>query len=164
METHTPLLTYTYPTNPQNIFGAIRKHDIHTGIDLFTNKDEPVYSMTKSKVVKIGWFTGINSVPSSPWWKDTQYIICETEWDGEKLYFLYGEVSPCVVEGQELSPGDKIGTITEVLKNDKGLPTTMLHFEVYKSLPEHPVFWYRNEEKPDILLNPTKILSTILKR
>ena len=84
----------------------------------------------------------------------TKYVICQTQYNNDILYFLYGEISTSLEVGQYLKAGDLIGNVLEVLKNNKGLPTSMLHFEVYKSLPERPLFWYHNQEKPVILMNP----------
>lgn len=157
-----PLANFTFPKNQQNRFGAVRKYDIHTGIDLFTNIVEPVYAMTDSLVVQVGWFTGIDAVPESPWWNPTKYVICQTQYNNDILYFLYGEISTSLEVGQYLKAGDLIGNVLEVLKNNKGLPTSMLHFEVYKSLPERPLFWYHNQEKPVILMNPEPFISEAL--
>mgnify|MGYP000638560962 CR=1 FL=1 len=159
-----PLENFVYPTNPQNLFGAVRKHDIHTGIDLFCPENEIVHAISDCIVSKIGYFTGTKSIPETPWWNDTEYVICKTIWENKTLYFLYGELLSSVSVGDILMAGSPLGSIKRVIKNDKGLPTTMLHFEIYKSLPENPVFWYHNEEQPDILINPETIINKALNR
>jgi len=41
-----PLNNYILPVdNSQGLFGAIRKHDIHTGIDLYCEKHDIVYAI-----------------------------------------------------------------------------------------------------------------------
>ena len=60
--------------------------------------------------------------------------------------FCMEKISTSLEVGQYLKAGDLIGNVLEVLKNNKGLPTSMLRFEVYKSLPERPLFWYHNQE------------------
>jgi len=150
----SPLKHFKYPINNQNLFGAMRKYDYHTGIDLFADENSPVFAMLDCEVVQAGWFTGDFSYPPSPWWNDTEYVMCKTIINNNTLYFLYGEIISYVKVGDYLKEGDTIGHITRVLKKDKGLPTTMLHFEVYKSLPKEPLFWYHDQEKPDILMNP----------
>ena len=39
-------------------FGVSRKYDMHTGIDLYTNDEEPVYALYHGTVVNIENFTG----------------------------------------------------------------------------------------------------------
>ena len=127
------------PQDTANLFGAVRKHDIHTGIDIFIHEDAPVYLPFDGEVVKIGNFTGSNAEPTpSPWWNDTQYVIVKRTiptfyWYGEPQdrYVLYGEIciNPEMFVGCKLHEGDIIGNIVQVLKNDKGRPMSMLHIE-----------------------------------
>lgn len=159
---------WKFQTNAANLFGAVRKYDVHTGIDIFMHEDASVYLPFDGEVVKIGNFTGTNAEPfPSPWWNDTQYIIIKHMipafyWYGDLIpkYVLYGEidVSNEIAEGDALNEGTIIGNILEVLRNDKGSPTSMLHVEMYNEVPGHPVFWYHGESKPEFIEDPYDFL------
>lgn len=165
-------IDWEFPKNPQNLFGAERKYDRHTGIDIFAPVGTIVYPLHEGKVVQIGWFTGANSVPPSPWWNDTKYVIVAFTRDIPNPLFgyieaitdyaLYGELEPLVEVGQLVDQQTELGVIQRVLKNDKGNPVSMLHFEMYRFLPEHPMFWYKGEPCPHTLLNPTSYLKSFL--
>lgn len=139
---------------PQSRFGSVRKHDTHTGVDIYTANGEPVYAMEDGVVEKIEFFTG----PSigTPWWRDTQAVTIRTK----NCLMLYGEIQPLerIEEGMEIKAGRMIGFVVQVLKQDKGMnPLNMLHFEMYT---DHPVavVWNLNEPKPINLIDPTEYL------
>ena len=72
----TPLKKFTVPnydSNKQGMFGATRKYDIHTGIDLYCEENDRVYSEVDGVVHKIHPFTG--AIANSPWWNDTYAIM-----------------------------------------------------------------------------------------
>ena len=150
-----------YPLeNKQNIppsaeFGAIRKHDIHTGIDLHSPEGSKVFSIEDGEVLKIDCFTGTKA--GSPWWEETDYIGV----GGNSGYILYGEVSSFVQVGQKVKAGDLIGTVKRVLKKDKGLPVSMLHLEHYAEFVENPFSWEINERQPSKLLNPLGLIKDL---
>lgn len=158
---------WVIPTNPANLFGAVRKYDVHTGIDIFMHEGAPVCLPFDGEVVKIGNFTGSAAEPTpSPWWNDTQYIIVRHDipiWNSESLecYTLYGEINVCddLIIGCEIPAGSVIGNVVKVLKNDKGLPTSMLHIEIYDECPLSPAIWNHNEPKPDHLHDPLLFLN-----
>ena len=136
-------------------FGGVRKHDIHTGVDIYCGDNEQIYSIEKGIVIGIFDFTGPNV--DTPWWEDTKAIMIE----GESGVILYGETyEPLLKVGDEVSEGQQIGNVKRVLKKDKGLPMTMLHIELYKH-------GYRGDgevwinEKPTELLNIEEILQKI---
>lgn len=146
-----PLKRFKLPKS-QGEFGAVRKHDIHTGIDLYCNPGIPVFAIEAGIVVRTGPFTGVAA--NSPWWNDTQYVIIK----GESGYILYGEIENIPETGTIIEEGSTIGNVVTVLKVNKGLPMTMLHLELYDDDIE-PVIWNPGELKPLNLLDPTFILT-----
>ena len=157
--------SWSIPKDTANLFGAVRKHDIHTGIDIFMHEDASVHLPFDGVVVKIGNFTGNNAEPTpSPWWNDTQYIIVKHNMrygQLEQIFVLYGEieVDKGIKEGDTLTEGSFIGNIVEVLKKDKGRPTSMLHVEIYDECPNAPAVWHLNEAHPSNLYNPFLFLT-----
>lgn len=134
-------------------FGAIRRHDIHTGIDLYCNDNQEVYSITDGIVTDIQQFTGFDE---SPWWNDTYAIIIN---NGE-IDILYGELNPVVKIGDSVKAGQLIGNIIKVLKKDKGLPMSMLHLECRTNFENHTL-WLLDEPQPDNLLDPTLFIKSL---
>lgn len=145
------------PQNPQNHFAAIRKYDIHTGVDIFAPEGTDVLAAEEGIVVLSGYFTGPNALYVSPWWNETSFVMVQTS---SGLVHNYGEISPSVKIGDVVKRGDKIGTIQTVLKTDKGLPMSMLHFEMYKDIPDCWALWSLDENKPELLLDPTEVLKS----
>jgi Peptidase family M23 len=136
-------------------FGAIRKHDIHTGIDLYCSPGDEVKSIEGGIVFDIINFTGSHA--DSCWWNDTKAVIIKSD----NRFWLYGEVDPTVNIGDIIIEGDFIGRVLTVLKKNKGKPMTMLHIELYNSFFENAVVWNLNEPKPISLEDPTLILKSI---
>ncbi len=60
-----------------------------------------------------------------------------------------------------MQPGDTIGEVVRVLRQDRGLPTTMLHLELYAPGVREPVWWRLNEPRPAGLLDPTEWLLAV---
>jgi murein DD-endopeptidase MepM/ murein hydrolase activator NlpD len=146
-------------TYPQAVFGAKRKYDIHTGIDIYVPYGTRVYPIKNGTIINIEWFTGTKSSPQTPWWNDTKAIWIQSE--NESEVFIYGEldIDETIEIGTKVSTSDCIGTVAEVLKVNKGKnPTTMLHIELYSSIPTETVIWNHNETKPELLLDPTDII------
>jgi hypothetical protein len=154
-----PLKNYNYdiPIEGPNSFGAIRKFDIHTGVDLFCEDGETVFAIESGIIVDIVKFTGFEE---SPWWNDTYAMVIKSI----SGYILYGEITPLptLKIDQQIQEGDMIGNIKQVLKEDKGKPMSMLHMELY-SLYHNPVWWNHNFDKPIGLENITNILEFNLK-
>lgn len=146
---------WDFPENKQNHFGAVRKHDIHTGVDIFAPEGTDVLSVADGKVVQVGYFTGPNAKYVSPWWNETFYVMIENP-DG--YIFNYGEILPIVKEGDIVHAKQKIGTVQTVLKKDKGLPMSMVHFEMYRRLPECWAVWEIGDQQPELLIDPTLTL------
>lgn len=140
-------------------FGAVRRHDIHTGIDLHCPEGTEVYAIEQGEVVRIEPFTG--AIAGSPWWNNTWAVHVKTS-NGYTL--VYGEVISAVHVGDIVKPGDLIGTVTRVLINDKGLPTSMLHLEQYSEVPsEGTVWWKLGEPQPTGLMDPSRVVEGCLK-
>lgn len=132
-------------------FGATRKYDIHTGIDLICDAGTKIYAIEDGMVVNIEVFTGPNA--ESPWWNETMAVLVE----GESGIICYGEVDPAVEIGQQVKVGDLIGKIMRVLKKDKNKPMSMLHLELYKSGTKNTVWWHIGEGRPNCLLDPSTL-------
>lgn len=146
--------------NHPGAFGAVRKHDIHTGVDLYCAAGTEVLAITEGTVVNILPFTG--PLAGSSWWNPTWAVMIE--YPELKTVVCYGEINPepslCV--GHKVVAGQTLGTVARVLVHDKGLPTTMLHFETYKLGTVKPVWWYHNRPQPHNLLNPTALLQSLI--
>lgn len=139
----------------QGRFGGVRKHDIHTGVDLYCNDGEPVYAIEAGVVVNVVKFTGEKA--GSPWWNDTYAILIE----GESGVILYGELKkPWTFIGSQIYEGQDLGFVKQVLKVDKGLPMSMLHIELYaKGYRGEGEWWI--DEKPEALRNIEEVLTKI---
>jgi murein DD-endopeptidase MepM/ murein hydrolase activator NlpD len=109
-----------------NRFGAFRRWDRHTGIDLFAPVGEPVYACEDGVVIDVCPFTGASI--DMPWWHETQCVCVR----GESGVILYGEIEPKVEKGDQVHQGDLIGTVLQVLTVNKGKPMSMLHIEWYE--------------------------------
>lgn len=135
-------------------FGAVRKHDYHTGIDLYCPTGTKVLAIEDGVLVHIDWnFTGPGG--GSPWWNTTRALLIE----GESGVIVYGEATPLVPLGSSVKAGDVIAVVdTSVLKKDKGKPMTMLHLELYEHGTRETVWWKLGEDRPKGLLNPWAIL------
>lgn len=148
--------------NHPGAFGVTRKHDIHTGVDLYVNeiKDKRIKAVESGVIIKKGHFTGPQLNQS--WWNNTDYIMIE----GASGVINYGELKlwgnssiyHCVEKG------DVIGIIDPVLPEGKERPDIighsryMLHLELYKRGTTDFVEWKHNEPQPENLLNPTSLL------
>ncbi len=152
-----PLLCWSFPLIPEGdhrgAFGAIRKHDIHTGVDLYCPNDAEIFTVEGGKVVSIENFTGPNADDPSPWWNDTKAVLIK----GESGVVLYGEMEPRegLEEGTVIEKGEYIGNARTVLKKYKGKPMCMLHFELYKPGTTESVWWKLDDEQPENLVDPT---------
>lgn len=151
-----PLVEIPVTPHPGS-FGAVRKFDIHTGVDLYVPEGTEVYAMEAGQVISIENFTGPKA--GSPWWLDTQAILIE----GASGVLLYGEVDASVQVGDQVTEGQLLGRVKRVLIKDKGKPVTMLHFERYEPWVRYSVFWGLTDPKmPKGLLDPTDLLLSAL--
>lgn len=156
-----PLLDEYGYTSSAGLFGAVRKHDVHTGVDLYCDPDQIVVAIEEGTVVKIENFTGENATPPTPWWNNTQAVMVE----GPSGVIVYGEIKPLdsLKVGDKIKAGKILGRVVTVLKKDKGLPMTMLHVELYKTGARETVVWNLGENQPDTLLDPTYLLDVTKK-
>ncbi len=136
----------------QGAFGAVRRHDVHTGVDLYAREGAVVRAVEDGVVVAVERFTGPEA--GSPWWRDTDAVLVE----GASGVVLYGEVAPQVTLGARLVAGDVVGRVVTVLRRDKGLPTAMLHLELYAHGTRASVWWRHGEARPAALRDPTPLL------
>ena len=134
-------------------FGMIRKHHTHEGVDLYTAPKTIVRAVESSIVVAILPFTG--PAAGSPWWQNTMCLMAE----GPSGVVNYGEISLAKFKvGDKINASDPIGYVETVLAKDKGLPTSMLHIELYEHGIREPVEWLPNTPQPIGLLDPTPFL------
>jgi murein DD-endopeptidase MepM/ murein hydrolase activator NlpD len=133
-------------------FGAKRRFDIHTGVDLYACEGEPVLAVEDGIVTYIQRFTGEEA--GSPWWLSTDAVLIE----GASGVVLYGEVTPRVQPNMRVIAGDVIGQVKRVLRHDKGTPTSMLHLELYAPGVKDGCWWRLDEPKPAELRDPTELL------
>jgi len=155
-------------------FGAVRKFDVHTGIDLYCEDGALVHAVEYGVIVKIEDFTGPDA--GSPWWNPTKAILVE----GASGVIVYGEIEPYESGGvwtevygevrsdegwkvgDEVHPGDILGTVARVLKKDKGVtPTSMLHFELMKHGTRETFWWRHGDAQPEALLDPTELVRAL---
>ncbi len=139
-------------------FGAKRKYDIHTGVDLYCENQQPVFAVEDGKVVKKDIFTGDKI--GFPWWEETEAVMVE----GESGVVNYGEITTSLKIDQLVKKGEQIGNVKRVLFEDKkrndiiGHSTSMLHLELYIHGSRHFALWEIDADKPKELLDPTLFL------
>lgn len=64
----TPILSQFRMPDDEGMFGAVRKYDIHTGVDLYCEEGSLVSEYEDGIVVAIEDFTGVKA--NSPWWNE----------------------------------------------------------------------------------------------
>ena len=143
------------PPGSPGAFGAVRKHDRHTGIDLYCEAGTEVRAFETGRFTAVVEFTGPLTDPPSPWWNPTQAVLVESL----DHILCYGEIDPWVATGDNIELGQVLGTVLQVLKENKGRPVSMLHFEMYTLGTTSPVWWQLEGKKPPGLLDPTDFVS-----
>lgn len=145
-------------------FGCKRRHDFHTGIDLYGKPGDWVYAINEGIVVSVDKFTGTSD---TSWWLPTDAIMVETPTEN----WVYGEVKSYVKVGDKVKRGQVIGELVPVLKPEKlreDIPKhscTMLHLEKYSRNYEPAqgwATWKDFDSRPSYLLDPTQDLIDIL--
>ena len=144
-------------------FGAPRRHDVHTGVDLYCEMNTEVLACEEGHVTNIVWFTGQhapspNGSPSS-WWNDTKAVLVESD----RQVIVYGELDPSLIfveVGHRVSRGQVLGRIgVSVLRTNKGRPMVMLHLECLRRGASEPVWWLDANQRPSELIDPTPFLT-----
>jgi len=158
-----PLKNYKYEIpigNELGAFGVTRKHDIHTGVDLYCNEGDEVFAIEDGEVVAIEWFTG--EKVQMPWWNNTQAIAIKSR----SGTINYGEViaNETLKVGDIVNEGYLLGKVVPVLLKDKGkVPSTsMLHLELYNKYEGDWALWSLGESQPVNLADPTSLLKMLL--
>ncbi len=157
---HWPLkgCTPLFP-DTQGRYGAIRKFDIHTGVDLYCKAEQEIVAIESGIVISIEQFTGEHADPPTPWWNNTFAVLIK----GRSGVMVYGEVIPVVKVGDQINAGNIIGIISvPVLKKIKTRPTFMLHFELHDHDITKTSSWDLNRKAPLGLLNPEPLLISIV--
>jgi len=145
-------LVYRLPETADSRFGAVRKHDIHTGVDIHCESGTEVPALESGRVIQCGQFTGPEV--DSPWWNSTDYVAIK----GASGVIVYGEIKSELRVGDFVTSDQIIGTVIQVLKTDKGRPTSMLHLELYNYLFKEPEVWVPGLYRPESLENPETLL------
>lgn len=154
-------------------FGAVRKHDVHTGVDLYARAGEHVRAVEPGVIISIFDFTGANTFDQDgkpmSWWDDTKAVLVK----GASGVIVYGEITPdkYLVVGQVISRHALIGCVKAVLpasKIRKDIPhhsNIMLHMELYTNEAAEKNFrwksWEIRRPRPDGLLDPTPFLTNM---
>ena len=157
-----PIPKYSVPLPPHaGSFGAARKYDRHTGVDLYCDDGQNVSTIADGTVVGIGQFTG--KAVNSEWWEDTWYVMIEHQ----NIVILYGElykpILPHIRHGEKIRGNRGIGRVKRVLRKDKGLPMAMLHVEAYElGYRGEPCYWDLELPQPRYLIDPTIVLQELV--
>ncbi len=150
--------SFEVPRSPHpGAFGAVRRYDRHTGVDLYANVGEAVQAVEDGLVVKVGIFTG--SEVGSPWWNTTWAVMVE----GASGVVLYGEVDAYVRPVWPVKAGSLIGRVKRVLRSEAnpeipGHLPSMLHMELYRAGTRKFAEWKLGEPQPESLIDPTPLL------
>jgi len=148
---------YGLPINPHpGAFGFSRKDSRHTGVDIYTDLDEPVYAVEEGTIVGIEHFTG--DWDNSPWWNNTDCVLIK----GATGVVLYGEISvdEYWVRGSRIQAGEYLGKVMRVIKEGRdhyeitGWRPTMLHMELYP----HDTLFASHGFEEHLLNDPTPFL------
>ena len=141
-------------------FGAIRKFDIHEGVDIYTHDGADVHAVEDGVVTAVYEFTGKNA--DCNWWNETWCINVESK----SGVVTYGELAePMINVGAKVYAGGIIGHVTPVLKPEKYRPdirnhsVAMLHLEL-RSETCHLDGWKLGEQRDRKLLDPTPYLKS----
>lgn len=156
------------PINPHpGSFGAVRKFDIHKGVDLYCEHGDDVYAVEDGEIIDTGVFTGPNA--DCAWWLETFYIVVK----GKSGYVIYGEVGLDTVNAlmstgnAHVKAGQLIASVINVLPLEKkrydipGHSNAMLHLELlsdYVDPKRKSSDWALTQPRPKWLLDPTPYL------
>ena len=142
--------------NEPGAFGAVRKFDIHEGVDIYCEKRAGVYATEDGEVVASYHYTG--NAAKCDWWNDTWCIKIKGKMPE------YNRRLPSV--GTFVKAGDLIGVVGQVLtdgkkRNDiRNHNVCMLHVEL-RTENCHIDGWKLDEDRDKRLLDPTPYLKLI---
>lgn len=116
----------------------------HCGIDIYAPAASEALAIEEGEVMEVGTFTTPEKVP---YWNDTLYVLVENKTGLVCRYAEFEEVA--VAPGEPIEAGQLIGNVGIVLdtakithdsppyiqKLTKKQNLSMLHFELYSSLP-----------------------------
>jgi hypothetical protein len=139
----------------QGGFGAVRRHDLHTGVDLYVADGTALFAIEGGYVVALDRFTGADV--GTPWWNETWAVLIEGAHGG----ICYGEIQPAawLRPGVFVYEGAVLGMVRQVLRADKGLPKSMLHVELYQTGYRGGwAEWAIDSPQPEGLMDPTPLL------
>lgn len=156
---YPPIADYSIPINLHpGAYGVKRKHDYHSGVDLYCADLTAVFACEDGTIVKIDQFTGPEL--GYPFWETTYAMMVE----GSSGVINYGEINrPWMNVGDTVYRGEQIGYVKRVLPLDKFRPdipghsTSMLHLELYKRGSREFGHW-NFEHKSESFLDPTPAL------
>jgi len=143
-------------------FGAIRKFDIHEGVDIYTHDGAPVYAVEEGIVTAVYEFTGKKA--DCDWWNETWCVKVQ----GKSGVVTYGELEypgELAPIGVKVAAGQVIGHVTLVLRPEKYRPdirnhsVAMLHLEL-RTETCHLDGWKLDGERDKRLLDPTPYLKS----
>ena len=143
-------------------FGAIRKFDIHEGVDIYTHDGAEVYPVETGVITAVYEFTGKNA--NCDWWNPTWCIKVK----GKSGVVTYGELAKprdSLKVGKKVYPCLSIGHVTPVLKPEKYRPdirnhsVAMLHLEL-RTETCHLDGWKLEGDRDKRLLDPTPYLKS----
>lgn len=146
---------HLFPDEPCR-FGAVRRFDVHAGIDLFCELGQEVVAVEAGEVIGIETFTGPNSRPrKTPWWNETFIVLVR----GESGVVAYGEVQPRVQVGDRVKAGQLVAVVEKpVLRAFKGRPMVMLHLELYTEDTTETTTWGADPTPPAERVRPPNLL------
>lgn len=143
-------------------FGAIRKFDIHEGVDIYTRDGAEVHAVEDGVITAIYKFTGKDA--NCDWWNETWCVKVQ----GKSGVVTYGELakpSDLLKVGSHVYKRDVIGNVTPVLRPEKYRPdirnhsVAMLHLEL-RTETCHLDGWKLGEQRDRKLLDPTPYLKS----
>ena len=143
-------------------FGAIRKFDIHEGVDIYTRDGAEVHAVEDGVITAIYKFTGKDA--NCDWWNETWCVKVQ----GKSGVVTYGELakpSDLLKVGSHVYKRDVIGNVTPVLRPEKYRPdirnhsVAMLHLEL-RTETCHLDGWKHGEQRDRKLLDPTPYLKS----
>ena len=141
-------------------FGAIRKFDIHEGVDIYTHDGADVHAVEDGVVTAVYEFTGNKA--DCNWWNETWCIKVE----GKSGVVTYGELAePMINVGAKIYAGGIIGHVIPVLRPTKYRPdirnhsVAMLHIEL-RTETCHLDGWQLDGNRDKLLLDPTPYLKS----